>query len=189
MISRIHRPNAVAAVLLSAFALCAVGTADATDAPLGADAGMMTADQGLAKSDAEFFQKAAMGGMTEIAAAKIAVAKSSDPQIKSFAQRMIKDHGKADAKLMALAKSKDVTLPAALDADHQAKLDDLQKASGKDFDDEYSDMMSSDHEDAVELFSDTARSSKDADIKMFAGKTLPTLKAHQALARQMDADH
>src|SRR3546814_13638894 len=78
---------------------------------------------------------------------------------------------------------------SALDKDHQDKLDDLNKASAKNFDDEYSDMMSSAHDDAVDLFSDTANDSKDADIKMFATATLPTLKVHKTLADKLDAEH
>src|SRR3546814_3622356 len=96
---------------------------------------------------------------------------------------MSKDHSQADNELKALAKKKGVTLPAALDKDHQDKLDDLNKASAKNFDDEYSDMMSSAHDDAVDLFSDTANDSKDADIKMFATATLPTLKVDRKRTR------
>src|SRR3546814_10402540 len=91
-----------------------------------------------------------MSGMTEIAAAKVAVAKSGNPEIKNFANKMIKDHSQADNELKALAKKKGVTLPTALDKDHQDKLDDLNKASAKNFDDEYSDMMSSAHDDRSE---------------------------------------
>lgn len=189
MTKRSFRRNAVAVAVLAGAALGSSGLAAAADAMPGADAGMMTAHKTPTKDDVEFFQKAALSGMTEIAAAKIAIAKSSDPEVKNFAQKMIKDHGKADAELMALATKKGITLPAALDKEHQARLDDLNKESGKDFDDEYSDMMSSAHEDAVDLFTETAKDSKDVDVKMFATETLPTLKVHKTMADQLDADH
>lgn len=181
--------TAMAAALAGA-ALCSSGLAQAADAMPGSDPSMATAGAMVDKSDAEFFQKAAMSGMTEIAAAKIAMTKSSDPQIKAFAQKMVKDHGRADTKLKALAMKKGVTLPTAIDSDHQDKLDELNKAkSGKEFDDQYSDMMSSAHDDAVDLFTDTAKDSKDADVKMFATETLPTLRVHKTMADKLDDAH
>src|SRR3546814_14035722 len=120
-----------------------------------------------------------MSGMTEIAAAKVAVAKSGNPGIKNFANKMIKDHSQADNEVKALAKKKDVTLPTALDKDHQDKLDDLNKASATNCDDEYSDMMSSAHDDHVDLFSDPANDRKDSDIKLCATATHTKLKVHK----------
>src|SRR3546814_1253942 len=129
--------------MLAGTALCGSGLALAQDAMPGADAGMMTTNKTMAKDDAAFFQKAAMSGMTEIAAAKVAVAKSGNPEIKNFANKMIKDHSQADNESKALAKKKGVTLPTALDKDHQDKLDDLNKASDKNCDDEYREIKRS----------------------------------------------
>ena len=42
-----------------------------------------------------FVKKAALDGMTEVEAGKVALAKSQDPAIRNFAERMVKDHGKA----------------------------------------------------------------------------------------------
>src|SRR3546814_20662855 len=85
----------------------------------------------MAKDDAAFFQKAAMSGMTEIAAAKVAVAQSGNPEIKNFANKMIKDQSQADNELKALAKKKGVTLPTALAQDNQEQLDDMNKTRAK----------------------------------------------------------
>src|SRR3546814_17543312 len=76
MTHKIFRPTAIAISMLAGTALCGSGLALAQDAMPGADAGMMTTNKTMAKDDAAFFQKAAMSGMTEIAAAKVAVAKS-----------------------------------------------------------------------------------------------------------------
>src|SRR3546814_10065931 len=70
MTHKIFRPTAIAISMLAGTALCGSGLALAQDAMLGADAGMMTTNKTMAKDDAAFFQKAAMSGMTEIAAAK-----------------------------------------------------------------------------------------------------------------------
>jgi len=91
---------------------------------------------------------------------------------------MVTDHTKAGDELAALAKTKNITLPAAPDADAQKKADDLSKKSGKAFDKAYVDAMVDGHESAVKLFTDASQNCKDADLKAFATKTLPTLKMH-----------
>ena len=70
---------------------------------------------------AVFVQQAAQAGLTEIEAAKVALSKSEDPGIRSFAQRMVKDHGKANVELASLAMTKGITAPNTLDAEHQAR--------------------------------------------------------------------
>jgi putative membrane protein len=45
--------------------------------------------------------------------------------------------------------------------------------------------MVKDHEKAVKLFSKESSSGKDAELKAFATKTLPTLQHHLEMARQL----
>ena len=151
--------------------------------------GKVMMKQALPKSDAEFFEKAAISGMTEVQAGQLAQQKSSDPTIKQFGATLVSDHSKAASELQALATAKGVTLPTSVDAEHQKMLDKLQQASGKDFDDEFSDDMHAGHEKAVALFQQTARSSKDPDVKAFAVKTLPVLQSHEAIAKKLDDRH
>jgi len=47
------------------------------------------------------------------------------------------------------------------------------------------EVLVKDHEKAVQLFSTEAQEGKDADIKAFASKTLPTLQEHLQMARQL----
>ncbi|HEY1077970.1 MAG TPA: DUF4142 domain-containing protein [Fontimonas sp.] len=140
-----------------------------------------------AAPDQKFFDKAAMAGMFEVQSSEIAVQQSTDPQITSFAKMMIADHTAANAKLKALAANKGVTLPAALDKDHQEKLDKLKAAApGKAFNELYADLMEDGHDDAVELFKDASDDAKDKDVRKFAADTLPTLKRHNEHAEKLD---
>ena len=76
--------------------------------------------------------------MAEVALGKLAQQKSSNTKIKDFGAMMVTDHGKANDTLMAIAKTKNITLPAySVDAEHQAKMDSLSKLTGKDFDKAY----------------------------------------------------
>ncbi len=138
------------------------------------------------KDDADFAVEAGNGGMAEVAMAKLAQQKATNPDVKAFAAKMITDHTKANDKLMALAKQKNITLPAAVSNDEQKKMDDMGKKSGKDFDKAYVSEMVDDHDKDVKLFDKQAKDGKDADLKSFAATTLPTLKMHQTMIKAID---
>ena len=131
-----------------------------------------------------FVTKAAQGGMTEVAVGKAALAKSQDPGVRSFAQRMVTDHSKANADLAMLARSKGIDAPSELDAEHKAMVDAITAKSGADFDREYSQHMNMDHSRAIALFESAAKL-PDPDFAGFAKKTLPTLKEHKKLAEKL----
>jgi len=128
--------------------------------------------------DTAFASKAAVLGMAEVALGKMASTKGTNSQIKDFGKMMVKDHGKANAELMSIAKTKNITLPAALDAEHQAKSDSLTKLSGKDFDKGYVQVMIEGHKKTLALMQSEASNGKDAELKAFAAKTAPVVQMH-----------
>ena len=130
---------------------------------------------------AMFVKKAALGGMTEVELGKLAQSKSQDPKIKSFADRMVKDHSKANTELAGIAKAKGLEVPTSLDAEHQAMVKGLSGKTGSEFDAAYATQMIMDHAKTVALFQGAAKNS-DADLAAFAKKTLPTLKDHKKMA-------
>lgn len=138
------------------------------------------------KDDADFAVKAANGGMAEVEMGKLAAQKATTQEIKDFGTKMVNDHSKANDKLKALAKQKNVTLPDSLGNDEKQKLADLRQKTGKDFDKAYVNEMVKDHDQDVDLFQKEASNSKDADMKAFAAGTLPTLKEHQAMIKAID---
>lgn len=136
-------------------------------------------------SDSQFATKAAVGGMAEVALGKLALEKTSNAQIKEFANMMVNDHGKANADLMAIAKTKNITLPSTVDDDHQKKMDELKQKTGADFDKAYVDAMVDGHEKTLSLMQDEAKSGKDADLVAFAGKTAPIVQTHLTLIKKI----
>ena len=54
---------------------------------------------------------------------------------------MLKDHGAANDELMALAKSKNISLPVSMSSEHQKTRNELAEKSGTDFDKLYLDVM------------------------------------------------
>ena len=131
-----------------------------------------------ANPDEGFATKAAIGGMAEVALGKLALTKSSNSDIKKFAQMMVDDHGKANDELKQVADKKSISLPPTVDAAHQDKLDSLSKLSGIKFDKVYVDLMVDGHKKTLDLMQDEATNGKDADLKAFAAKTAPVVKTH-----------
>jgi putative membrane protein len=150
-----------------------------------AGAAMAADNAGLDKNDKQFFEKAAAGGMFEVEAGKLAESKGQTAEVKSFGSMLVKDHSAANEELKALAGKKGVTLPTALPKDMQKKIAKLSKEDKK-FDHEFvEDVGLHDHKKDISLFEKTAKNSKDADIKAFASKTLPTLQAHHQQAETL----
>ena len=134
--------------------------------------------------DQMFAEKAAIGDMTEVEAGKIALQKSSNEKVKAFAQQLITDHTKAGEELKAAASQEGITVPAALDAEHQAVLDHLKGLSGDQFDAAFKEHMIEDHRKDVAMFEKQATSGQTA-VDKFAAKTLPTLKKHLKMAEEL----
>ena len=135
----------------------------------------------LKHGDQSFLEKAAKSGMEEVAISQVAAARSTNPQVKEFAEMMVSDHGGANTELTSLATTKGATLPM-----DKTDIEKWSKRSTKNFDLEYIEKMVSDHKDAVSLFEKESKStSADSDLKAFALKTLPTLLAHLEKAKAL----
>ncbi len=131
-----------------------------------------------------FVKMAAVSGMTEVELAKLALEKSSNAEIKQFAERMISDHTKANTELKGIASQKGLDVPTSLDADHAAMVKSMSTKSGKEFDAAYARHMAADHDRAVTLFQSES-SDTDKELAAFAQNTLPLLQSHQKMAQHL----
>lgn len=136
-------------------------------------------------SDAEFVRKASAAGLAEVNAAQIALKQAKSDEVKKFARQMIEDHTKANAQLNSLADSKRYMPAATMDNEHQKMARKMADLTGRAFDREYIQTQLKDHEKAVALFEHESKDGKDADLKEFASKTLPTLKKHLEMVRML----
>jgi putative membrane protein len=138
----------------------------------------------LTPQDREFIAKAISGSEFEVQSSQIALEQNVGAQLEGVAEMLIKDHTVANTELQALAVRKGMTVPTAMAPEHQEMLDNLELAAGTDFGEKYREAQIKAHEEAIALFEECASSSKDADLKTFAQKTLPTLRAHLEHLRQ-----
>jgi putative membrane protein len=134
----------------------------------------------LKRHDRDFFEKAAKASMTEVEISRVAAARTSNPEVRRFAQMMIEDHESASEELAALATGKGVSLPAK-----EAHPSRWEKRDGKTFDRDYINKMVSDHEDVVKLFEKQAKEGNDPDAVAFARKHLPKMQHHLQQAHDL----
>lgn len=131
-----------------------------------------------------FLTVASIGNLQEVNAGRLATQKAKRADVRSFGQMMVKDHGDAEQKLMQLVKLKNINIPEATGGDIQPDTS-LQNA-GDNFDRLFVHAMLQGHMNAVQMFESYAASGKDPDVRVFAQKTLPTLKAHLAAITAID---
>ena len=139
-------------------------------------------------ADRDFVKKAAIGNTAEVELGRVAMQRATRPSVRSFGERMVTDHGRSNAELAALARSKGIDVSPALEASQQAMRDRLSSLSGADFDRAYMSEMVRDHTEDVALFERAAQTSADPDIKAWAAGSLPMLRDHLALARQVNSE-
>jgi putative membrane protein len=135
----------------------------------------------------DFVNKAMQDGLTEVELGKMALMKSSNPDIKTFANRMVQDHSKANMELAEIAKKDGIPVSNNLDSRHAAMLKQMSEKSGADFDTSYTSDMLNDHQKAIALFQNEA-TDDNHDLASFASSTLPTLRQHQQMAQQLSAE-
>lgn len=132
----------------------------------------------LNAADEKFIKEAAAGGNAEIQLGTLASKKAESPEVKAFAEMMVRDHTAANAELEALAHKKNVDLSAVIAPKSASTFQSLEKYSGKDFDKEYLKEMESDHKKDVADFESAAKKSGDLDLKTFIDRTLPVVRQH-----------
>jgi putative membrane protein len=136
----------------------------------------------VSAADKRFLTDAAQGGEAEVDLGALAQQKAADAKVKEFGARMEADHSKATSELRALIVSKGLTVPGGL-GPHLALKNRLDKLQGAAFDQAYMKAMVDDHVKDVHAFEMEAQTTKDADIKTFVEKTLPTLREHLKMAQ------
>jgi predicted outer membrane protein len=100
------------------------------------------------------------------------------------------DHSKTDqSQTAAMDHSKtDQSQTAGMDHDkmkmHQAKMDELQKMSGKQFDQTFLTMMANGHDHVIGMVRN-AQSNAKGDLKNMLDQMLPTLERHKQMAQDL----
>jgi putative membrane protein len=163
-----------ATTLAGCLAMAAVGSlAYAADAPMASQA------------DASFVKAASAAGLAEVKLGNLATQNGGSDDVKTFGKTMVDDHTAAGDELKTIATGKSIPVSSEpMPADAKAA-DMMAKKNGAAFDKAFKQKMVMDHQKVIKLFTTESTSGKDADLKAFATKTLPTLKHHLEMAQNL----
>lgn len=138
------------------------------------------------ENDADFVSDAVASSYGEIKFAQLATQRSSNPEVKQIANKLITDHTKSLSELKAFAQSKSISIPNEEDAEVKRKTERFADEAGKDFDKRWCKEMIDRHEESVNKFEKRAEKTENAELKALINKTLPTLRSHHD---QLEACH
>jgi putative membrane protein len=128
--------------------------------------------------DSVFIKQAAMHGMFDVKAGKLALRNAGSEDVKVYGGVMVVSHSKLNDQLKMMAKLKGWTLPETLDTTYQALVDEFEDLNRTDFDREYSMEMSKIHSQDKESFHNATKYASDPDLKAWAAQVEPLIKEH-----------
>jgi putative membrane protein len=140
------------------------------------------------KADPRDFADDAMRmAVKEIAAGKLAAARATDADVKTFAARLVADHEKALKELRALFARRqwESTTSTPAEPVHGEVGHGWSALQGAALERAFLDEQIVEHEKAVAMFDVQSKTGSDGDLRAWASKQLPTLKEHLATAREL----
>lgn len=158
---------------------------------VGAAVGQTSAATLGANTLGGYISNAAMGDMYEIQAGNIAQKKAQSADVKALAKMLVTDHTAASNEMKPMVTAAGETPPTELDQRRKGMIDNLNAATGADFDKAYLTQQVAAHEEAITLHRGYADNGDNAQLKGHAAKVLPKIQAHldraRALANQTGA--
>lgn len=161
-----------------------VGTVD----PMANTAmGGMNDSAAAALPAADYVTQAAASDMFEIRSSELAADKAESAEVKELARMLITDHTRSSNELKTIAASMQPQLdvPAALPAAMQSQIDQLEGASGAEFDRLYATQQVQAHQQALDLHRRYAEAGDAAQLKTFAERTAGVIEGHLERAQQL----
>ena len=136
----------------------------------------------------EFVEAAGQSDAFEILESRTALAESKDPQVRDFAERMIREHGgTAEALRQATAQSGLAPPPMQVGSGQAQFLAALQSMRGREFDRAYLRQQALAHRSALAVEQAYAASGDDPAVRQAAAAAVPVIAAHLAMAERLEA--
>ncbi|MFM0482693.1 MULTISPECIES: DUF4142 domain-containing protein [Paraburkholderia] len=174
---RLPLATIVSATMASLLTVATAASAQTAPAPAAADAGRLHA------ADQTFIADGTKAVATQRDAARIANSRSTDRDVKAFAERVSTDNAKISDALRA-ASPRGVDVPKN-DPD-TAVLASINNLRGAEFDKAYIEQVAlAGEQKALSAFQAEIASGRDPQLKDAAKKALPTIQEHYAMAQEL----
>jgi len=174
---RLPLATIVSATMASLLTVATAASAQTAPAAAAADAGRLHA------ADQTFIADGTKAVATQRDAARIATSRSTDRDVKAFAERVSTDNAKISDALRA-ASPRGVDVPKN-DPD-TAVLASINNLRGAEFDKAYIEQVAlAGEQKALSAFQAEIASGRDPQLKDAAKKVLPTIQEHYAMAQEL----
>ena len=127
-------------------------------------------------SAATYVTKAGSMDNYEQEASKLVLQTAVNPDVRAFAQKMVSDHAKTTADLMAAAKAASLGNPGNVLSEQAAMLDQLRATPKDRMEVAYLDQQVIAHEQALALHQGYATHGDNPGLKAVAASTLPVIQ-------------
>jgi putative membrane protein len=133
--------------------------------------------------DAQYLMTAIEGDRFEIAGGNLALSKTSNPQVRTLAETLIRDHSDSLQEAIALATKLGVDVPDEPSPTQQWALDTVSGFDGAAFDRSWSSLEVKDHQQDIDEASFEARHGCNPEVRKDAAEEIPVLQQHLQLAQ------
>jgi putative membrane protein len=144
-----------------------------------------TAGQDRDAQDRRFAKDLLEKGMAQIQLAQLAMQKTSDSQVKDYAQQVVKDRTAIDGAVENVAKRLGVSVPSKLSHGDRKSLEKLSGLSGSDFDQAFLKQMIRNHKDEVGSCHDEVSNGQDPGLRNLANQAADTFNSHLQMAEKL----
>ena len=135
--------------------------------------------------DNSFVRKALQGGLAEVQFGQLALQKSSNDDVKQFAQRMVNDHTKLGDEMKQIAQQLKVKVPDSPSGKDKSAINKLQALNGDDFDKAYIKDMVKAHQQDEKDFKTEANNTANPAIKQVASQGVQVIGEHLQMIQQI----
>ena len=136
--------------------------------------------------DETFALFAASSGLAEVEAARLVLKSEKRSEIRSYAERMAKEHGRSVEDLRRIVAPRGLNLPAGATGRHLDMVTKLSGVGEQDRGDAFVQRFGVDaHKEAIALFERHVIDGKDPQLKKYATDTLQALRDHLSAAQKL----
>jgi len=138
-----------------------------------------------AMMDKAFVRQALQGGMAEVQLGQLALQKSSNPDVKQFAQKMVDDHTKLGDALKQVAQQMNLKQPDSLSGKDKSTIAKMNALNGDEFDKAYIKNMLKDHKQDDKEFKQEANNTSNPALKDLVSKGGQMIDQHLQMIEQI----
>lgn len=130
----------------------------------------------LSDQDRGFLETATSRSSTAIAMARLALERSSDPQVRSLAERELMEHSRMMGELRQVAERKEMSLAPEFTVEQKGNTLGLHLLRGEEFDRAYMTAVRDHQKEAMERYEEQRDGGSNVLVRSYAAKNYLALK-------------